>query len=66
MNEWEETRQTFCRIAAKLGVSAVAQQIPAGRDTVYRLLRGQTDAPTLAVQAGIKRIVKEHTNGPSN
>jgi hypothetical protein len=60
---WEQTRRDFCRIAAQMGVAKVADEIPAGRDTVYRLIRGTTEQPTRAVKAGIERIVKEHTNG---
>lgn len=63
---WEDTRRDFCRIAAQKGVARVAEEIPAGRDTVYRLIRGTTEQPTRAVKAGIERIVKEHTDGPSH
>jgi DNA-binding phage protein len=66
MSDWPETRRDFCRIAARMGVAQVAEQIPAGRDTVYRLLRGETEQPTRAVKAGIERIVKEHKHGTGN
>jgi len=58
-SEWPSMRRQFARIAAKRGVQVVADAIPAGRDTVYRLIRGETQYPTRAVRAGVERIVKE-------
>ncbi len=58
--DWPETRRAFQRIVARQGVEKVADAIPAGRDTVYRLIRGDTANPTRAVRAGVERVVKEH------
>ena len=62
LDDWSATRREFRRIVAREGVEKVADAIPAGRDTVYRLIRGDTANPTRAVRAGIERIVKEHDN----
>lgn len=59
-DEWDKTRSEFLRIAAINGVYAIAEQVPAGPNTIYRLIRGETDMPTRAVRAGIERIVREH------
>lgn len=58
--DWPETRRAFRRIVAREGVDKVADAIPAGRDTVYRLIRGDTSNPTRAVRAGVERIVREN------
>jgi len=57
--DWGSTRRAFRLIVAREGVEKVADAIPAGRDTVYRLIRGDTSHPTRAVRAGIERIVRE-------
>ena len=59
-DSWETIRQKFARIAAKEGVANVAPRIPARRETVYRILRGSTKKPTLAVQQGIQKLVKSY------
>lgn len=58
---WQDTCAKFRHIAAVQGVQKVADAIPAGRDTVYRLLKGETTLPTKAVQAGITKLVNQHT-----
>lgn len=63
-DDWPQTRREFRRIVAREGVEKVADAIPAGRDTVYRLIRGDTSHPTRAVRAGIERIVKEKKQTP--
>jgi len=63
-DDWPQTRREFRRIVAREGVNKVADAIPAGRDTVYRLIRGDTSHPTRAVRAGIERIVKEKKQTP--
>lgn len=57
---WRETREEFFRIAAQEGIAKIAGEIPAHPRTVYRLIRGDTAHPQLAVRAGIERIVREH------
>lgn len=59
MANWPETRERFRYLVARKGVQNVADAIPAGRDTVYRLIKGETKEPTRAVRAGIERIVRE-------
>lgn len=59
--EWTKTCQAFRRIAAREGVSRIAEEVPADPATIYRLIRGDTGHPTRAVRAGIERIVQEHT-----
>ena len=59
--EWDEARMIFRRIAARRGIRAVANEIPAGKDTVYRLIRGETVCHTRAVRAGIQRIIEQHS-----
>jgi hypothetical protein len=57
---WEETRREFCRMAAREGVYAIAEQVPADPQTIYRLIRGDTEMPTRAVRASIERLVEQH------
>lgn len=57
---WDEIRGEFCRLTAKRGVVKMAADIPADRATVYRLLKGETEHPTKAVQAAIEQIVEEN------
>lgn len=57
---WEETKREFCRMAARDGVRAIAELVPADFNTIYRLIRGETEVPTRAVRAGIERLVEQH------
>lgn len=57
---WNDLRGDFCRLTAKRGVVKMAADIPADRATVYRLLKGETEQPTKAVQAAIERVVEEN------
>ena len=57
---WDELRQEFCHVAFKRGIEVVAGEIPAGRATVYRIVRGDTERPSLAIRAGIERLVTEN------
>lgn len=57
---WETTRQLFRRIAASEGVARIAEQVPADKKTVYRIIAGDVQMPTRAVRAGIERIVADH------
>ena len=54
---WDETRREFCRFAAKEGVRKVADQVPAGFKTIYRIISGETGTPTKAIKQSIERIV---------
>jgi hypothetical protein len=59
MSDWETTRREFCRIAAKRGVVRTAEDVPANKMTLYRLISGETKMPSRAIRAGIERIVEE-------
>lgn len=61
---WPETFRKFRHVVAREGVARIAEEIPADRETVYRMLRGDTGTPTRAVRAGIERVVEEHTEKP--
>jgi hypothetical protein len=54
---WDETRREFCRFAARKGVKSAAQKVPCDRETIYRLMRGETQRPTKAIKQSIERIV---------
>ena len=60
-DNWRETLRAFRRIAAKQGLGKIADEIPADRTTVYRLVGETTTTPTRAIRAGIERVVKKHT-----
>lgn len=58
--EWDDCLRRQFRYAVECdGVQKVADAIPAGRDTVYRLIKGQTGVPSLAVHAGIVRFLAD-------
>ena len=59
MKAWADLRNEFELEVFRRGVTKMARAIPAGRTTVYRLLKGQVKRPTKAIRAGIERIVKE-------
>lgn len=52
-------RRVLRRDSFRGSVQKLADAIPAGRDTVYRLLKGETENPTRAVRAGIERLIGE-------
>ena len=64
--DWEETRKTFRRIAAKEGIRRIAGEVPAHHATIYRLIRGDTQEPSRAVRAGIERVVREQEEGTND
>ncbi len=57
--DWPTTRREFSRIAACEGVEKIAEEVPADRATIYRLIGGETHVPSRAVRAGIERIVQD-------
>lgn len=57
---WEETRQEFRRIALRLGVTTIAQEITANRTTVYRLMDGVTRQPHPLTRQRVEDLVREH------
>jgi len=56
---WDDLKPDFDRITLQRGVAKVASEIPADRVTVYRLLKGTTAKPSIAIRAGVERIVQE-------
>jgi hypothetical protein len=56
---WEDLCKRLERVVFRRGVQAVADEIPAARRTVYRLLHGETKRPTRALLAGVERVVSE-------
>lgn len=58
-DDWPETRREFQRMCAKEGARRMAERLPAGHATVYRIISGETDKPTRAVKAAIERVVEE-------
>ena len=61
---WAELRSAFCHVAFQRGIEVVAGEIPAGRATVYRIVRGETENPSLAIRAGMERVVNESEDKP--
>ncbi len=61
---WEDTKRRFVAIALRKGMDAVARELPASRRTVYRMVNGQVDKPSLAIRVAVERIVKEDKEKP--
>lgn len=59
MATWDEMRVRLERIVFSRSVGEVADAIPAGRRTVYRIIRGEVQRPTRAIRAGIERLIDE-------
>lgn len=53
----EEMRKRLARVVRLRGADRVADEIPAARSTVFRILSGAIRRPTHAVAAGIERVV---------
>lgn len=68
--EWRELLPEIQRIILRDGWRTVSGEIPAGRATVYRLLSGKVDEPSLALRKGVERLVEKRaaqggdSNGP--
>jgi len=56
-DDWPTLRDKMARVCFKRGIDDVADAIPADRATVYRLINGTTQHPTLAVRARIEQLV---------
>lgn len=63
-SDWPTTRAEFCKLAACEGVRKIADRVPAHRMTIYRIMSGNTQAPSRAVREGIERLVKEAKHKP--
>ena len=59
MTSWKDLREDLRRVVFRDGIDKGASAIPADRVTVYRLVNGKTDFPTLAVRAGVERIIRD-------
>lgn len=61
MRSWSQLQSEFRRVVLRRGmkVQEIADAIPAGRTTVYRLMSGDTKTPTRAVREGIERLVDD-------
>lgn len=55
----KELRRQLGDVVRMRGVEAVAADIPASRTTVFRLLTGRTERPSLAVREGIERVIDD-------
>lgn len=57
--EDDELRERLRALVRQRGVEVVAADIPASRQTVFRLLTGRTHRPSLAVRDGIERVLDD-------
>jgi len=56
--EWsDDLRERLRHVVRVRGVERVADEIPAGRRTVFRLLSGEVNRPSHAVLVGIVRVI---------
>jgi len=58
-DDWPQTRERLRQIVEQQGATTVASEIPVGRTTLFRLLRGDTQAPSLPTQECIERFVDD-------
>lgn len=56
---WQETRERLRELVEAKGPTVVASEIPCSRTTLFRLLRGDTSAPSLPTQECIERFVDD-------
>lgn len=54
----EDMRERLARVVRLRGADRVADEIPAARSTVFRIVSGEIRRPTHAVAAGIERVVE--------
>ena len=59
---WDELTNELRGVVFKRGVQEVAQEIPAHRATVYRIIGGEVVRPSQAVRAGVERVVEGSNN----
>ena len=56
--EWtDDLRERLRHVVRMRGAERVADEIPTDRRTVFRLLSGETRRPSLAIVAGVERVV---------
>lgn len=60
--EWSELRDEFRAYAWPKRVSEVASDLPADRRTIYRLLKGETNSPTMALRSAIERMLSREAD----
>ena len=61
LDDLDELRTQLRGVVRARGIDAVAADIPASRQTVFRLLTGRTARPTLAIRDGIERVIDDAT-----
>jgi predicted lipase len=54
---WDELQDDLRRVVFRSNADEVAQQIPASRSTVYRIITGEIQRPSRAIRAGVERLV---------
>jgi hypothetical protein len=59
LREWADLRERLRKVVHERGPYEVAAEIPIGKSTLFRLLNGQTEAPSLPSQACIERFVDD-------
>ena len=70
-DDWQETQSKFrmmvLRMRAKQAdpVQEIADAIPASRRTVYELLAGRIQQPSIAIRRGVERLVQPCTDSSS-
>ena len=60
---WLDMRRRLCEVVARQGVDDVAEAIPAGKSTVYRMIRGEVNRPSLAIFRGVERVLADAERG---
>ncbi len=67
-SRWDNDRRRLEQLAHRRGVAWVARQIPASRESVYRIIQGRTKQSTLAVRRNVQRLLEREglTNGNDN
>jgi|JI10StandDraft_1071094.scaffolds.fasta_scaffold20970_3 hypothetical protein len=58
-DDWPEVREKLREIVKARGWNSVAREIPVGRSTLFRLVNGETSAPSLPTQDCIERLVDD-------
>jgi len=57
--DWPDLREKLREVVKARGPHEVAREIPVGRSTLFRLLKGETIAPSLPTQDCIERLIDD-------
>jgi len=60
-DDWDDTREKLREVVKMRGADSVARDVPCSRSTIFRLLKGEVQVPSLPLQECVERLLDERS-----